>query len=125
MKKVLQGLLKYGVPVLISVALIWFLLTNVDVSKMKDVMKAANFWWFGVVIVVSVFSHIFRAMRWRLQLRAIGIESPLSALVNSIFGTYAVNLVFPRAGEVWRCGYIANREKACSPRWWARWWPIA
>ena len=112
MKKVLQGLLKYGVPVLISVALIWFLLTNVDVSKMKDVMKAANFWWFGVVIVVSVFSHIFRAMRWRLQLRAIGIESPLSALVNSIFGTYAVNLVFPRAGEVWRCGYIANREKA-------------
>lgn len=112
MKKVLQGLLKYGVPVLISVALIWFLLANVNISEMKGVMLTANFWWFGVVIVVSVFSHIFRAMRWRLQLNAIGIDAPLSALVNSIFGTYAVNLVFPRAGEVWRCGYIANREKA-------------
>lgn len=112
MKKVLQALLKYGVPVVISVALIWFLLHNVDIEQMNVVMKSANFWWFGLVIVVSVFSHIFRAMRWRLQLRAIGVDAPLSALVNSIFGTYAVNLVFPRAGEVWRCGYIANREKA-------------
>ena len=33
-------------------------------------------------------------------------------MVNSIFGTYFVNLLFPRLGEVWRCGYIANREKA-------------
>ena len=33
-------------------------------------------------------------------------------MLNSIFGTYAVNLVFPRLGEVWRCGYIANRQKA-------------
>ena len=112
MKKFLQAILKYGVPVVIGVFLIWFLLTRVNIAEMKDVMASANFWWFGIVIVVSVFSHVFRAMRWRLQLRAIGIEAPLSALINSIFGTYAVNLVFPRAGEVWRCGYIANREKA-------------
>ncbi|MGM9804084.1 MAG: lysylphosphatidylglycerol synthase transmembrane domain-containing protein [Muribaculaceae bacterium] len=112
MKKILKSLLKYGLPVIIGVALIWLLLDNVDINAMNDVMKAANFWWFGIVVVISTLSHVFRAMRWRLQLRAIGIEAPLSALVNSIFGTYAVNLVFPRAGEVWRCGYIANREKA-------------
>lgn len=33
-------------------------------------------------------------------------------MVYSIFGTYAVNLVFPRLGEVWRCGYIAKRQDA-------------
>lgn len=108
MKKAIQ----IGVPVVVGAMLIWFLLANVDISKMNEVMASANFWWFGIVIVVSVFSHVFRAMRWRLQLRAIGIDAPLNALINSIFGTYAVNLVFPRAGEVWRCGYIANREKA-------------
>ncbi len=112
MKKILQGLLKYGVPVLIGVGLIWFLYANVDIAEMNRVMAHANYWWFGLVIVIATFSHIFRAMRWRLQLKAIGVDAPLSALINSIFGTYAVNLVFPRAGEVWRCGYIANREKA-------------
>lgn len=32
------------------------------------------------------------------------------ALCCSIFGTYALNLVFPRLGEVWRCTYIAQRQ---------------
>lgn len=112
MRKIIQSILKYGIPVVIGVGLIWFLLANVDIAQMKDVMREANYWWFVLVVVVSVFSHIFRAMRWRLQLRAIGVCPSLGALVNSIFGTYAVNLVFPRAGEVWRCGYIASRERA-------------
>jgi len=51
-------------------------------------------------------------MRWRIQLDALGIKAPLVPLVYSIFGTYAVNLVFPRLGEVWRCGYIAQRQDA-------------
>jgi hypothetical protein len=51
-------------------------------------------------------------MRWRIQLKALNIEASLFALTLSIFGTYAVNLVFPRLGEVWRTGYIAQRERA-------------
>ncbi|MDE5875482.1 MAG: flippase-like domain-containing protein, partial [Muribaculaceae bacterium] len=30
----------------------------------------------------------------------------------SIFGCYALNLVFPRLGEGWRCTYISSSEKA-------------
>ena len=106
-------MLKYLVPVIIGVGLFYFLYTNVNVDEMKKVIASdVNYWWFLPVIVVSTFSHVFRALRWRLQLRAIGVDAPISALVNSIFGTYAVNLVFPRLGEVWRTGYIANRQKA-------------
>ena len=36
----------------------------------------------------------------------------MRVLINAIFGTYAMNLLFPRLGEVWRCGYVAQREKA-------------
>ena len=51
-------------------------------------------------------------MRWRIQLLALNINVPLKAVVNSIFGTYAVNLVLPRLGEIWRTGYIAQRQDA-------------
>lgn len=113
MKKILTNILKYLVPVIIGVGLFYFLYANVDVEEMKRVIASdVNYLWFIPVIVVSIFSHIFRAMRWRLQLRAIGVDAPLSALINSIFGTYAVNLIFPRLGEVWRTGYIAERQKA-------------
>lgn len=113
MKKIITNILKYLVPVIIGVGLFYFLYANVDVDEMKRVIATdVNYWWFLPVIVVSTFSHIFRAMRWRLQLKAIGVDAPLSALVNSIFGTYAVNLIFPRLGEVWRTGYVADRQKA-------------
>lgn len=113
LKKIAIDILKYAVSIAIGVGLFYFLYNNVDIEQMRDVFKEnVNYWWFVPVIIVSIFSHIFRACRWRLQLRAIGIDAPLSALINSIFGTYAVNLIFPRLGEVWRTGYIASRQKA-------------
>ena len=111
MKKIISGLLKYGIPIAISVGLAWFLSKNVDWGSIKNSLRNdVNYWWFLPVIVVSVLSHIFRALRWRLQLNAMGIKPSINALVNSIFGTYFVNLLFPRLGEVWRSGYIAQRE---------------
>ena len=113
MKKVVSALLKYGIPVAISVGLAWFLYKNVDIDAIKkSLQQDVNYWWFVPVIVVSIMSHVFRALRWRLQLRAIDVHPPLLALVNSIFGTYFVNLLFPRLGEVWRTSYIARRERA-------------
>ncbi len=91
----------------------YFLYENVDITSMMDTLKTdVNYWWFAGIALVSILSHVFRALRWRLQLKAIDVKPSFSAVLNSIFGTYAVNLVFPRLGEVWRCGYIANRQKA-------------
>ena len=113
MKKAFSYLIKYGIPLVIGVGLMYFLYEKVDVSKMLETAKNdVNYWWFIPVALVSILSHVFRALRWRLQLKAIGVKPSFSAVLNSIFGTYAVNLPLPRFGEVWRCGYIANRQKA-------------
>lgn len=113
MKKIASAILKFVVPVIIGVGLIYILYNGVDLEASKSTLaRDVNYLWFIPVIVVSIMSHVFRAMRWRLQLRAIGVKTPLHPIVCSIFGAYAVNLVFPRLGEVWRCGYIAQREKA-------------
>lgn len=105
--------MKYGIPVLVGVVLIYVLYKNVDMHKTLGILRTrVNWWWFVPVFVVSILSHVFRALRWRLQLRAIGVRPSVSALVNSIFGTYAVNLAIPRFGEVWRSGYIAKRQQA-------------
>ena len=112
-KKIVSALIKYGIPIAISVGLAWFLYENVDLAAIRQSLSQdVNYWWFAPVIVVSTLSHVLRALRWRLQLRAIGVTPPLHAVVCSIFGTYFVNLLFPRLGEVWRTGYIARRQKA-------------
>ncbi|MBR7013041.1 MAG: flippase-like domain-containing protein [Muribaculaceae bacterium] len=113
MKKAISYLVKYGIPLVIGVGLMYFLYKNVDIDSMMETLKTdVNYWWFLPVAIVSILSHVFRALRWRLQLKAIDVKPSFSAVLNSIFGTYVVNLAFPRLGEVWRCGYIANRQKA-------------
>lgn len=106
-------LLKFVVPVVISAGLCWLLFRDFDFSEMwRVITEGCDFRWIALGLAISVMSHVFRALRWRIQLRAIDVNPPLFSLVLSIFGTYAVNLVLPRLGEVWRTGYIARRQDA-------------
>lgn len=105
---------KYIIPLLISIGLCYLLFTGVDFEQMmQQISRQGNrLWWIALTLAISVFSHIFRAMRWNIQLKALNINASLPTLIDSIFGTYAVNLVLPRLGEVWRTGFIAQRQKA-------------
>lgn len=104
---------KYVFPLAVSVALCWLLFRDIDFSTMWEVIVGeCRPQWILLGLAISILSHMFRAMRWRMQLRALGVEVSLWTLTLSIFGTYAVNLVFPRLGEVWRTDYVARRSGA-------------
>lgn len=112
-KKVISLTLRYGLPLALTVLLVWYMFRKVNFSEMMHLIEhGVNYWWILLAMAISVFSHVFRAARWRLQLTALGIRPPFMALCCSIFGCYALNLVFPRLGEVWRCTYIASSQKA-------------
>lgn len=110
--KILGYAVRWLLPLALTVLLVSYMFRKVEFSRMWElVTHGVDYWWILCAMGISVFSHIFRAARWRLQLRALGIDPPFMALCCSIFGTYALNLIFPRLGEVWRCSYIANLEK--------------
>jgi len=112
-KAVITTVLRYLIPLAITVLLVWYMFTKIDFAQLwHTVRHGVDYRWILLAMAISVFSHIFRALRWRLQLSSLAIRPPLMALGCSIFGTYALNLVFPRLGEVWRCTYIARRERA-------------
>lgn len=105
--------MRYGLPVALTVLLVVYMFRKVNFTEMLDLIRhGVDYWWILCAMGISVFSHVFRAARWRLQLTALGIRPPFMALCCSIFGCYALNLVFPRLGEVWRCTYIASSQKA-------------
>ena len=105
-------ILQFIIPLVVSVGLCLAMFRDIDFHSMVEVIRhECNFWWIGLMLAISFLAIIFRALRWGIQLRAVSIRPPLRALIYSIVGTYAVNLVFPRLGEVWRTGYIAYREQ--------------
>lgn len=109
----LGKILKFAIPLVVSVGLFVVMFRDIDFNEMMAVIRNdCDFRWIAFALALSIAPMFFRAMRWRIQLKAIGVTSPLHLLVFSIFGTYAVNLVFPRLGEVWRCGFVAYRRDA-------------
>lgn len=109
-RRIVSYTLKYSVPLLITVLLCKLLFNGIDFNEMVDIIRQqCNFAWIGVALAAATFSHVIRAIRWRIQLKALGVKVGLFPVVLSIFGTYAVNLVLPRLGELWRSGYIAKR----------------
>lgn len=104
---------RWLLPLALTVLLVSYMFRKVNFSDMMDIIRhGVDYWWILCAMAISVLSHVFRALRWRIQLRSLGINAPLPALCCSIFGCYALNLVFPRLGEVWRCTYVSRREKA-------------
>jgi len=105
--------LKFIIPLVVSVGLCVVMFRDIDFNDMVAVIKReCDFRWIGVMLVMGLVPIMLRALRWGLQLRAVGVDAPVHVLLYSIFGTYAVNLVFPRLGEVWRTGYVSFREDA-------------
>lgn len=112
-KKYVGYAVRWLLPLALTVLLVSYMFRKVNFADMwKLITHGVDYWWILCAMGISVFSHIARAARWRIQLRALGIRPPFMALCCSIFGTYALNLVFPRLGEVWRCTYISRLEKA-------------
>lgn len=105
--------LEYVFPVGVSVGLVVWLFHKVHFHEIVSIVRdGCDYWWIVLMMVITTLSHIFRGIRWGIQLRAAGVERmPVIRESVSIFGAYALNLVFPRLGEVWRCVYISRREK--------------
>lgn len=109
----MKKILRYGLPVALTVVLLWSLFRKVDFRQMMELLShGVDYWWILAAMGISVFSHIFRAMRWRIQFDALHVRTSLMELTCSIFGCYALNLAVPRLGEIWRCTFVAHRSKA-------------
>lgn len=113
LKGILSKFVKYGLPTLLSVGLCYVLFRDINMRQMYDfIVRECDFSWILISMVLGAVSFWIRGLRWRMQLRPIGINPPARIMYYSIAGTYAVNLVLPRLGELWRCEYISRRQKA-------------
>ncbi|MDE7389054.1 MAG: flippase-like domain-containing protein [Muribaculaceae bacterium] len=108
----IKAIFQFIIPLIISAGLCYILYSDMDWADIKAGLATCRWEWIALWAAVNIAAMLFRGLRWRMQLRAIGITAPVRVMFWAIIGTYAVNLVFPRLGEVWRCGYVARRQQA-------------
>lgn len=110
-KKVLLDILKYALFFGAGIGIFIWVYSGQDVDQILADLSAFNYWWIAASLAVSMLSHLFRAMRWRMLIQSIGYKPKLSNTFLSILIMYLANYALPRLGEVTRCGILKKYEK--------------
>ena len=102
--------LQYVIILAITILLVWFSLRGLTVGQGENkfdyilqTWKIADKGWLMLMFVFTIFSHIVRAIRWKMLLVPTGNYVKTSHSFLSLMVGYLVNLVIPRGGEVSRC----------------------
>ncbi len=108
----IQKIIKFILPLAFGIGIVWFILQKVDMQMLFDTIKSGINWtWVIISWAFALFANVIRGIRWRQQLRTVGVDPSLHVMTISFFGNYGMNLLFPRLGEFWRCNYIAQNNR--------------
>jgi len=106
--------IKFAIFLGLGIFIIWLSLRGLTPDEKKEIIhsfRTANYNWVILVIFLGIFSHILRALRWRLFFEPMGYHASLKNTFYAVMIGYFANMAFPRLGEVTRCGILARYEK--------------
>ena len=113
MSKTLGNILKLIISLGIGIFIVWFTtskLTPKDIADITGIFKRADYKWLIIGPMIGMLSNVVRAERWKQLLNSVGYQPSRMNVANSVFVMYALNLVFPRLGEVTRCTLLYKTD---------------
>jgi uncharacterized protein (TIRG00374 family) len=95
---------------LLSVALLAWFLSGVDLHELSSVLTRAHPAWIGAAVASVFVTYVVRAWRWQVLLAPIGGASFRHSFRITVMGFTATNLLPGRLGEILRPYLIARVE---------------
>jgi uncharacterized protein (TIRG00374 family) len=84
---------------------------GVKIKGLLDTISRASVFWILISIVTFFFSHILRAIRWKVIIGSVKRDTSILNLFGALMVGYGVNCVIPRLGEVTRPVLLGRWEK--------------
>jgi len=109
-KKLLLDIVKYILFFGVGIALFIWVYKGQDLDSIIKGLTRFHYGWIAASFAAMMFSHLFRAMRWRMLIESIGYKPGLLNTFLSILVMYLANSVVTRMGEVTRCGILKKYE---------------
>lgn len=86
-------------------------LTDIQRKEIVQSFKNADYFWIFTSLLITLISHISRAVRWQYSLDAVEIKTSFWNRYLTLLINYFTNLAIPRAGEITRCALMSRYEK--------------
>ncbi len=111
MKRKILRVINFFVFLAIGIFLLYIAFKGVDFNTLVDDLKSANYLWVLLSLFFAVIGYISRAYRWKLLIEPLNYNPPVKNVFYAVMFGYLANFVFPRIGEVSRCGSLAKSDK--------------
>lgn len=111
MKKKTSNVITYIIFLLLGFLLLWLCFRKLDLTRIWTDIKSARYSWMLLSLLCLGISLFFRALRWNILIESLNCKTRISTTYESLLIAYLANAVFPRLGEIVRCGTLAKKEK--------------
>jgi uncharacterized protein (TIRG00374 family) len=111
MRKKIFNVLKYIFFLAIGVVLFWWLYKDEPIKEYIKAFNNLNYFWIAASIIFGILSQVSRAIRWNMLIKPLGYKPKFYNSFLSVYILYLVNLIIPRAGEIFRCSVMSRYEK--------------
>ncbi len=110
MKKTLRIILNFVIFPSIGIILLYLAFKDIDIQKLWNDIKSANFYWVGLSLVFALLGFVSRALRWVLLIEPLGYKPSSKNTILAVFIAYFANIAMPRLGEITRCGSLSKTD---------------
>ena len=114
MYKRLFSILQYFIFLGAGIFLVWWQLKDMTVIEKEEFANAfnhTNYWLIIPIVVMSLLSHLTRAIRWKYLMEPLGYTPALKNVFSVVMIGYLANSAIPRLGEILKCTFLARYEK--------------
>lgn len=116
-KKIANNIWKVALSLILGGAILYWMYRRFDFKQVEDVLLHKMSWtWMLLSFPFGISAQVFRGWRWKQSLEPLGEKARSSISVYSIFLSYALSLVIPRAGEFARCGVLKKWDDVSFPK---------
>lgn len=116
-KKIANNIWKVALSLILGGAILYWMYRGFDLKQVEDVLLHKMSWtWMLLSFPFGISAQVFRGWRWKQSLEPLGEKARSSISIYSIFLSYALSLVIPRAGEFARCGVLKKWDDVSFPK---------
>jgi uncharacterized protein (TIRG00374 family) len=110
-QKTIKNIIQITLSLALGIFIFWYVYKDQNLGEMISELSHTHIIWLIIPMIIALLSHFIRAVRWKMLLDPLGKKVNVWNVFGAVLVAYFMNYIFPRAGEVVRCGVLKQCEK--------------
>jgi uncharacterized protein (TIRG00374 family) len=106
-----RDVINFIFSLILTAVFLYIAFYNVNFDKVLITVSQASVFWIVIFIIVLLFSHFLRAVRWKVIISSVKPDAAIKNLFGALMVGYGVNCIIPRLGEITRAVLLGKWER--------------